>query len=79
MEFRELVRQHRESVKAMADPLAKLPAGFSRMTSEQLAAECNLRNILLSSRPTRVQTMTMLIKEQVAEAQVSDCQMAGSA
>ncbi len=62
----------------MADPLAKLLVGLSRMTSEQLTAECAQGNIPLPSRPTRVQMM-MAIKEKVAEARGSDWQMADSA
>jgi hypothetical protein len=79
LEIREVIRRHRESVKAMADPLAKLPVGLSRMTSEQLVAECSQRNIPLASKTTRVQMM-MMIKEHVAQAQATeDWQMAGSA
>jgi hypothetical protein len=83
IEIRELIRQHRESVKAMEDPLMKLPVGLARMTVEQLKEECVRRNIQHVSRVTRVQ-MIMAIKEQVGEARGSeahgsDWQMADSA
>jgi hypothetical protein len=59
VEIRELIRSHREQTKILLRPHASYPKGLSRMTAQELVAECTERGLLVG-RATRPQMIAAI-------------------